>query len=759
MNTAHRAAVRKSKWWLVWALFFPVLLSIETPASSLTPDEQAPFHKRSYRITRTAAKIVIDGVLEEEAWQQALSISLDYEISPGENTPPPVKTECLLLYDRSNIYIAFRAEDPQPANIRAHFSDRDQIWQDDKVGVVLDTFNDQNRGFAFVVNPLGIQRDLIYSNGGSNFDDSWDAIWESAGRITDFGYVVEMAIPFNSLQFQRSGGEQTWGFELLRGYPREQHYWMKCYPDDRDEECLLCKYPRLTGLTGMRPGKNIELGPTLTGLKTDVRDDLQGGALKRANSNIEAGLSGRWGFTNNLTLSGAVNPDFSQVEADAAQLDINKQFALYYPEKRPFFLEGLDFFQTPLEAVYTRTLADPDWGIKLSGKAAGNAVGVFVVQDKMTNLLFPGAEESYSASLAQRSYAAVLRYRRDIGASSTLGILVTDREGQSYHNRIAGVDGLFRISRSDQIVFQFLGSHTSYPADIPDRYGQNEQDFSGTALYLAYKRNKRSYFWGIEYDAYSPGFRADLGFMPQVDLRHLEAWGGYTYWGKRGSLFSKAAVMADLYQTEDYHRRLIEKKAGIEVAVNGPLLSFLLWEWEVKGKVFNGVSFNQSIHHLTFQIKPSGSFNVNIYGVFGDEIDYAHTRAGEVVYVRPEILLNFGRHLNLVLSHSIEHLNVDDGRLFSANLTQLRLIYHFNERALIRGILQYTDIERDMALYGFEVDPRYRRLFSQFLFSYKINPRTVLFLGYTDNSFGYIDIPLTRANRTFFLKIGYALSL
>lgn len=734
------------------------LITIFLFSLGLWAEEESP-QRKTFRIPEINSDIEIDGVLDEGAWEKALSFPVNIEIMPGESVEAPVKTECLLMYDKQNLYVGFLAYDPESEKIRSYLSDRDSAWADDFVGIILDTFNDENRGFAFFVNPLGIQGDEIYSRGGSYEDDSWDAIWDSAGKIADFGYSVEIAIPFRSLQFQPSEEEQVWGFAPVRNYPRSRRHQISNFKHNRNEQCLLCQFPKLVGFKKVTPGHNIELDPTMTGIRTDERQDFPAGKMKERDSNLDFGISGQWGFTNNLTLSAALNPDFSHVEADVAQLEINKRFALYYPEKRPFFLEGNDFFETSLEAIYTRSVADPDWGAKVSGKEGKNAIGIFSSQDRITNLIFPGAEESRSTSLDQVSYANVLRYRRDVGTASTVGVLVTDREGDDYHNRVIGVDGLFRFSKSDSLTFQLMGSQTDYPEEVAQDFGQDLDAFRGYAAYLDLRREKRSYGLSASLIDCSPDFRADLGFMPQVDYRRYNTGAWYTYWGKEKEFFSRIEVSLDFTQTDDHDGNLLDREWEFEFDFDGPLQSFFVWEANKRKRIYRSVSFSQVYNFAYFSIRPSGFLNAGIWAGYGDEIDYENVRAGKELAFEPDITLKCGKHINLNVSHSFSRLNVEGKRLFTANLTQMRLIYHFNSRAFLRAILQYRDIERNQDVYLSPVDPESNRLFSQFLFSYKINPRTVLFIGYSDNYYGFQDVDLTQSNRTFFLKIGYAFSL
>ena len=346
----------------------------------------------------------MNGVLDEEAWAVAQAIPLPFEWQPGDNIPAPVKTECLVTYDIHNLYIGFRCFDPEPKKIRAHLMDRDDtdtLILDDHLSFMVDAFNDERRAFQFRVNPMGVQADAIFSELEGYEDFSWDAIWSAAAKITDWGYAVEVAIPLSQLRFRKSEGPQTWGFSAERSWPRDARHRMTSHPRSRNVNCILCQFNKLTGFEGIVPGKNIELNPTFTASRTDAMDmaGYPDGSLERGKAADEVGLTAKWGITPNLILNATANPDFSQVEADVAQLEINRRFALFYPEKRPFFLEGADFFLTPVQAVFTRTVADPLWGTKLTGKSGRTAMGFFGAQDEITNLVFPSNQGTMQTSL------------------------------------------------------------------------------------------------------------------------------------------------------------------------------------------------------------------------------------------------------------------------------------------------------------------------------------------------------------------------
>ncbi|HEY7214423.1 MAG TPA: DUF5916 domain-containing protein [Thermoanaerobaculia bacterium] len=733
------------------ALASPLAARQSQEGGAAAPRPQRPVHK----VGRADSPVVVDGVLDEAAWEHAAVVELKYETRPKENLPPDVQTEALLTYDKDNFYVGFRAHDPEPAAIRAHLLDRDKAFDDDFVGIVLDTFNDERRAFEFFVNPLGVQMDMFMDDVAGNEDDTWDAIWTSAGKINADGYAVEIAIPWSSLRFQRTEGDQTWGFDALRFYPRSQRARISSHPLDRNVSCYLCQESKMSGFSGVTPGKNIELAPTATASRTDRRNDFPQGGLAEGDVESDLGLTAKWGITPNLTLNAALNPDFSQVEADAAQLDVNNQFALFFPEKRPFFLEGADFFSTPFQAVFSRNVADPAWGVKLTGKEGKHAVGVFAARDDRTNLLFPGANGSSATSLDVETNDAVLRYRRDLGKSSALGVLFTGRDGGDYRNNVAGIDGRYRMNDASVFRGQFLRSQTEYPGSVVAGFGQPSGRRQDDAYWLSYDYNARDWYGYARYEDVGRDFRADMGFMPRVDYKFSLAGLGHLWQGDwRG--YTKANLGADWDRREDQAGQLLEEEWESWFEVNGPLQSFISLDGGVRDRFFNGVTFDEKFSNIFFEIQPTGDLYLSLQTRLSDEIDFVNTQAGDILHLEPTVRYNLGLHLRTVLTHIYEKLDVEGGNLYTANLSQLTTVYQFNVRTFLRAILQYTDIDRTPALYHVEVDDQTETLFSQLLFSYKLNPQTVLFVGYSDNSFGDQRIDLTRTDRTLFLKIGYA---
>lgn len=734
----------------------------EPPSSDpelLTADALLP--RDRYRVSPATSPVRVDGALEEAAWTDAVVVPIPWEWFPGDNTAAPVETDVLVTFDDTHLFVAFRARDPQPEAIRAHLADRDTERQDDVVGIEIDTFNDRRRAYRFQVNPLGVQLDARISDADDRVDLSWDAIWDSAGQRTSTGYQVEMAIPFHQLRFPRhaAGAVQTWGFLAYREYPRSVLHQLRSTPNRRDLDCRVCQYETVTGLTGMDTGHNVELIPTVTADRTDRRR-APTEPLEEGSEDIEGGLTARWGITDSVTLHATVNPDFSQVEADVAQLAVNERFALFFPERRPFFLEGADFFATPLNAVFTRTVADPAWGAKVTGKEGPHAFGVFAAHDEINNLILPGADSSGFAFLDRKVTSGVVRYRRDVGATSSLGLLYAGREGEgSYHNHVVGIDGNLRLTASDTLRFQVLESDTRYPGSVVEGNGQPAGDFRGTALRLDYTRGTREWALRALYQSYDDGFRADSGFIPRVGYRQAVAIAQRIFWGQPEDWYRRLEVVVNGTRLETQKGELVEQGGNLELVYRGALQSEVRLGIRPNEETFRGRSFENLRADLQLSLRPSGAFAGELFVRGGEIIDFTNVRQADFLVLRPRVEFRLGRHFTGDLQHEWQELEHRGQRYLTANLTQTTLLYHLNVRAFFRAILQYQDVERVLAVYrpGTNLPSNSEELFTQLLFSYKLNARTVLFAGYSDTALGADAVDLTRTDRTFFFKLGYAL--
>jgi hypothetical protein len=735
-----------------------LLIASEVGAQTPPRSHDAPAAGGLPFVPRTSGAIRVDGVLDEPFWAEALTFELDIETNPRENEPAPVRTTAYLIEDGTRLLVAFHARDPNPDAIRAYLRDRDSGLDDDSVGIVIDTFNDERRAFEFFVNALGVQTDRINDDVNGNTDSSWDAIWDSAGRLTDDGYIVEFAIPFSQLRFPSTEGPQTWGIDLIRFYPRENRHRLSINAQERGRNCYLCQTTRIRGFADARPGKDIEIVPSLTASRIQSFDSATNG-LAKAETDSDVGVNVRWGITPNLTANLALNPDFSQVEADQAQLTVNNPFTISFPERRPFFLEGADYFDTPINAVFTRTVVDPDIGAKLTGRSGNNTFGMFAADDSLTTLLFPGPQGSSTAGLAQSNQTFVGRYSRGFGDASTVGVLTTLRSGDDYHNRVTGIDGRLRLTNSHNIRFQYLHSDTGYPEEIAQTHGQPLDSFTGSANRLQYSYNTRQWNANFNRFAADEGFRADSGFITRVDVEQLNAnferiWhgGGQRVWNQlRAGMQTNRAANGD--------GQLLERNLQTFFIFNGPMQSFMRTGLMMRQQYWAGELFDAQGVFAFGQVRPVGGLSVGMAMRRSEQVDFANARLANEVMFEPSFEWNANRHLLIRMQHTSQRFSSKEGpMIFDAQLTDLRMTWQFSVRSFVRLTLQRQRIERNPEMYQFPgIEPRTESFGSQFLYSYKLNPQTVVFAGYSGNLREDSRFTSrTETDRAFFIKMSYA---
>ncbi len=709
-------------------------------------------------VPHTTDAVSIDGALDEALWREALVIELGVEVNPRENEPAAVDTFAYLIEDGSRLLVGFDARDPAPDGIRAYLRDRDTAYGDDFVGVVLDTFNDQRRAFEFFVNALGVQMDLTMDDVNGGEDDSWDAIWASAGVINETGYSVEMAIPFSQLRFRETDGPQVWGIDLLRVRPRENRTLIAANARERGRNCYLCQIGNVRGFADAEPGKGLEIVPSVTAARTDERDAAAGG-LVDGDADGDVGLNVRWGVTSDLVANLALNPDFSQVEADVAQLDVNNQFTLFFPETRPFFLEGADFFSTPINAVFTRTIADPDVGAKLTGTSGANSFGVFAAEDTVTNLLFPGALGSSNDSLDESSRTIVGRYQRDVGTNSALGALITSRSGNGYENRLGGFDGRYRPNDRHSIRFQLLRSSTEYPEELVTGSDQPAGRFDGDALRFDYNFGTREWFARANYGRFDPGFRADSGFVTRVDVENSSVNFGRIWHGDERHWFNRMQLGANANVTHDTSGQLLGRNRTVFFNMQTPLQSFMQANVSRGQQFWDGRLFDTRNAFVFGEVRPLAALSFRLSMSRGKQIDFANSRLGDQIRIGPSLDWNVNRHLLLRLEHTASRLDTESGeRIFDADVADVRLTWQFNLQSFLRLTLQQQVVERNLALFDNPgTEERTKTRATELLYSYQLNPQTVFFLGYSDNQLANRALPsLTRTDRTFFTKFSYA---
>lgn len=521
----------------------------------------AQHRARELEIPRIEGRPVIDGVLNEELWRRAARLDRWVQTRPGDNAPPAGASVAYLAYGPDALYIGIEAAD-DPARIRYRLHERDAVATQgqDFVSILIDTFNDRRRAFLVTVNPLGIQGDGIRIEGGELTE--WDGIFDTAGRVGPAGYVIEVAIPFKSLRFP-SGARQRWGFALIRTYGRdgmEDTPW----PRDRDLGCDLCQMITLTGLEGLGTARNIEINPAVVGRALRTRKGL-GRPFEPWSAGAQLGVNAKVGLSSGLALDGTWNPDFSQVEADAGQLELNNRFALFFPEKRPFFLEStdilesrfpmpgqfVDFIPPPINLVYTRRIADPDAGLRLTGKMGRVRLAAIAALDAAPDYRFPEAIGGLGPGTldpwaGERVKVAVARGRVDVLADGFLGGTLTARQFGDGHQVTGALDSRLRFGANTTLriigaasgtreasVYQPVRSRLaaalgtgaawqaaldSLPREVRQLDGERR---SGQGVQASLEYAGRHWLVGAGYEDITGGFETALGFTPRTDIALL----------------------------------------------------------------------------------------------------------------------------------------------------------------------------------------------------------------------------------------------
>jgi hypothetical protein len=487
------------------------------------------------------ADITIDSRFEEPAWEQAALLEAFTQFDPVEGAEASQRTEVRVIVDATNIYFAIRAFDDDPEGVRATLAERDEFDRsDDYIRIILDTFNDQRRGYVFSVNPLGVQHDGIWNEGGGGMrhsygppvDDNPDFLWESHGEITEWGYAAEVRIPFKSLRFPQDE-VQEWGLQVTRRIQRSgfESSWA---PMTANVSNRLAQSGRLTDLRNLDPGMMLEINPVLTGKRLGEYDEALA-LLQRGDPEGDFGLNVSYGLTSNLTLDGTYNPDFSQIEADAGQIAVNERFALFFPEKRPFFLEGTEIFGMPKQLVYTRSISNPIVGTKLTGKVGSFNVGYIGAVDEP----FDEGDPNVVANL--------LRVRKDVGGQSTIGGVYTDRTAASdNYNRVVGADARLIFARSYTLTVLGASSHTRDPDD-----GGFAQ--SGSLASVRIEKAGRTFSYNAEFEDTDTDFDAGSGFFRRVGDTQLQGRVDYNWYGPSGSLLESVSpdLNLDAYWDHD----------------------------------------------------------------------------------------------------------------------------------------------------------------------------------------------------------------
>ena len=747
-----------------------LLLQVQTAVSGAVVEGKG---SPTAEVPRLEATAEIDGVLDESAWSQATRLGGFWQYQPVDGRPAEEETEVLVWYAPDAIYFGILARDRRPAAIRATVADRDNIDSDDHVIIDIDTFHDRRRAFFFGVNPLGAQSDGVRSEGAGQVsslipgstDLNPDFTWDSKGRITDRGYEVEIRIPFKSLRYP-GGQPQSWGFNVTRVVQRTGY--TDTWTDVRRANAsFLGQEGAISGLHDLKRGVAVDAQPFVTATADGSRD-VAGGEFIRDDVNPDAGLNFRLGFTS-YSLDATINPDFSQVESDEGQVTVNERFALFFPEKRPFFLEGIELFGSPQTLVYTRRIVNPKAGAKLTGKFGQLGVAHLTAVDET------GAGDAWFN---------ITRLRRDFGRNSIAGVTFTNRDQGSLHNRVLAGDfryvwGLYytQVQLGASVTRDAAGSRTA-------PIWQAEYDRTGRS-------------WGFNYlvKGLGRGFDDQAGFVNRLrgDVVNAHAFNRFTLYGARGAALENLTIFFGPDRTWLY------REFGFNAALEGfeqvDATFQLRGGWELNGHVERDFVNFQDSSYADYTVgsaagpayRPTDDFSGFIWRTrvttptwqqFEGEVQYQRGRAaifeegttGNAWVLSGELGFRPASTIRMALTGTVFRLSRRDGREFArTTIPRLKVEYQPRRSLFFRAIGEYRS-ERRVALedpasgapllVGGAAQPatEFNGLRVDLLASFEPTPGTVAFLGYgssleTDAEFNWSR--LERRSDGFFVKLAY----
>jgi hypothetical protein len=757
---------------------FPALLlllltaSIATFSANVSLSATAPH----LDIMKTTGEITIDGDLGDTGWIGAAMATGFLEHSPGDQSLPAVKTVARITYDDQNLYVSCICFD-EPEEVRATYCDRDHLRGNDVIMVLLDPFAEANRAYVLYVNPFGVQTDAMWSSSGEDYD--YDIMYESAGRITTSGYQVEVAIPFASLRYP-AGSHQTWKFNINRIRPRESWYEYSWAPFDRNNPCEPCQWGTISGLENVRRSWGLEFIPSIMGYQRGIAigDDASVDPTRFYNQDPEgeAALNVRFKPVSNVSLEAAFNPDYSQIEPDAGQLDLGTTSALFYPERRPFFQEASDLFSTLGSAYYSRMINDPQTTVKATGRIGRLDFGYILAKDEHSPFILPFRNTSIQL-LGGRSVANVLRLRQTISQDTHVALMLTDRRMQrGGAGRMLDLDGQLRLHNNWRFQFQTMRSWIDEPDDadlsseienyiqqgwIDSTFGDasytavfDGESFSGHYLLLNMEERSRHFDCDLLYMEINPTYRSDLGFNTTNNWRGFEIAGTYKLYYDNSWL---EKLQPRFLTSNGWHfegrKRWTRHDLGLSARMAGQLdLSVTA---TTRSELFRRIWFND-IWAVSTRVSKYLSEQVYLRTSvdYGNQISRSDLVLGEqtslefYAYLRPHDRVLIEPDYSFIQSTSTE----TGDQLWAGYIFRTKMNYFFSRQFNIRLVVQYNDIYRTL-----NIDP---------LLTYRLNAFTVFYVGASSE---YCDWPggddglMNRSpylnRRQFFAKLQYLVRL
>jgi Domain of unknown function (DUF5916) len=773
-----------------------------------TTDPDAVYNGRAGRLDvhppRLDAELTVDGALDEPAWARAAMLTGFSQFTPVDGVPAADSTEILIWYSPNAIHFGVRAFEAHGA-VHATLADRDKIAADDYVQILLGTFDDGRQASVFAVNPFGVQSDGVLvetgATSGNGFNNAVvkretadlnpDFVFDSKGRLTEYGYEVEVRIPFKSLRFQPAQ-EQRWGINVTRQVQHSgaEDSWV---PARRASASFLAQSGHLVGLTELRRGLVLEFNPSVTS-KTTGAPAVDG--WHYTGGRPELGGSVRWGVTNNLNFNATANPDFSQVESDAGQFLFDPRNELFFSEKRPFFLDGIEQFTTPNQLIYTRRIVQPVAAGKLTGKGLGTDIALLSAVD----------DPSVSPSGRDHPLYNLLRLQRDVGAKSRMGVVYTDQVVGRDFNRVAGVDARLLFGELYSLNLQLAGSHTRTAEVVT----------TAPLWYARLARNGRTFGFRAQLNASDPDFRARSGFFPRPGLSHANFDPRVTWYGRSGSLVESVTgdVNIDgLYRYDQFATTAGMQEEKVHLNTNVRLrggwnagASLLVERFGYPAEVYAGYRIDlpradgTGVDTVPFVGRPTipnrdyvlqletpefAQFSGNAFVLWGHDENFLEWASADLLLFNAGLDWRPSDQLRFNGTYQLQRVGrrPDGSTVNIQHIPRLKVEYQLSRPVFLRVVGEYaserqddlrdhTRTEAPLLIFDPEVGDfvratafDHRSFRGDLLFSYQPNPGTVLFAGYGSTLRDPVDPDdplrsgLRRTDDGFFLKMSYLFRL
>ncbi len=776
-----------------------------TNKRNLPPEKTNPA-----KIVKFSSAPVIDGKLDDEIWKSATLLKDFVQTQPGDNIPASKQTEAMIGYDERNLYIAYKCYDER-SGIRATVAKRDDLFNEDVVRLWLDTYDDQRRAYVFWFNPLGIQQDGIYTE-GQGADFSVDVVMESKGVIEDWGWSVEVKIPFKSLRYTAGKGK-NWGFNVARTIQRLNQEFDMWVPHSRNISGFLPQHGKLTGLDEIKAERTLEIVPSITVSETGERKS--DGRFVNAPIKQDISLGLKYTITPNLTLDFAYNPDFAEIEADAPVVSANQRFPIFFQEKRPFFLEGADIFQTPIQVFYSRKIIDPDFAAKLTGKLGKNTIGFLVASDKAPGNFSeddrndPTTRATFGELFDKNSLIGAFRVKRDFGKENNIGIFATTYIFPEKRNHTFGIDARIKLDDKTTISFQTVGSNskrcffnnafdpvTNLVAANRNQAicqssrerGASQENFyrsgNGFAYSVNYDYTGRNRGWLVEASGSTRDYRAEVGFTRRTNTNSIFAGGRISTESKPKASLIRFDWFNGAGLNFDWNGRLTNVNYSSNFNFNLQKNTFIHAEI---GIGYDRI-FEEEFGRKRLPTRPIGAFfgspeRSTVNGYVGA---FVNKNFNKQLYLEGFLFYNFNqfdfdfgagprypRVSPAALANPNNPLDPGSGNQLDMGLVinlkptdPLRISLDYNKSILTRNDTGLTAFDTDIfslkSTYQFtrfifirtrlDYDTLSRNASGQLLFGWNPSPGKAFYVGYNDNS---EYPPFIRNQRTFFIRMSY----